>query len=686
MRALLEHLPAAQRPRGRLALQLHLAARRATSRGARTSSRVDWQIARARGSAPATSTTRTRTFSPTARPPPPSTSRSPNVVRKNGPGRRCSLTADPHLQPEPDQRVHLRRGPGRRLHRAGGRPVDAREPAGVEHAAALRRAPIPTASCRAWRFRRHRQPGVRHQPPTGHRLQRHALRPEVHHQQLHENLTKMVGRTPFKGGLYYQRATNRRTSFGPVQANLVFGATPPAEHRPPVRQRAPRASSTPTPRPSRRSRATTSTRTSRATFRTPGRSRRTSRSTTACGSRTTSRSTTRRTGSGSSTPISSIRRRPCASTGRCACGLALRRARRSTRRSAARPRSPTPGPPTTSARSCPSSGDLTNGIGRAADGYPAGGFDTAPVLWGPRLGFAWDVRGDRQDGRPRRLRHHLRPHRHRPRRRRDHQPARHPGGDAQQRHPQLARGRRAERHHPRQRRRRRLARGRQGADGLQLQHRRAAEIWAGASCVDIAYVGTQSRHNPRQTDLNAIPYGAMFLRENQDPTRYERRRARRGARPAAGATATPACPSAARRRSTSTCCGPTPATAAMRFAAFDSKASLQLAAGGAAAALLAELQLRRLVHAVAGQDRLGRRRRRDLALRPRPPTTTRSPTSTAPTTSWRTTSGTCPGQQAPRRRPARARRSSTTGRCRASPGSPRGNPAELGLSIAGHQR
>jgi hypothetical protein len=38
--------------------------------------------------------------------------------------------------------------------------------------------------------------------------------------------------------------------------------------------------------------------------------------------------------------------------------------------------------------------------------------------------------------------------------------------------------------------------------------------------LDLAYVGTQSRNNPRQTDLNAVPYGAMFTREGQDPTRY----------------------------------------------------------------------------------------------------------------------------------------------------------------------
>jgi hypothetical protein len=36
------------------------------------------------------------------------------------------------------------------------------------------------------------------------------------------NLTKVTGRHTLKGGIYYQRANNRRTSFGPVQSNLVF--------------------------------------------------------------------------------------------------------------------------------------------------------------------------------------------------------------------------------------------------------------------------------------------------------------------------------------------------------------------------------------------------------------------------------------------------------------------------------
>ena len=88
------------------------------------------------------------------------------------------------------------------------------------------------------------------------------------------NLTKLTGRHTFKAGLYYQRANNRRTSFGPVQSNLVFGDSNPHEHGPPVRQRAPRHLRHVHPGRAEDRRATTSTRTSRATSRTPGRSRR----------------------------------------------------------------------------------------------------------------------------------------------------------------------------------------------------------------------------------------------------------------------------------------------------------------------------------------------------------------------------------------------------------------------------
>ena len=45
-------------------------------------------------------------------------------------------------------------------------------------------------------------------------------------------------------------------------------------------------------------------------------------------------------------------------------------------------------------RIVPNSGDATNGMGQTAKGYPRGGFESAGVLYAPRIGFAWDVAGD----------------------------------------------------------------------------------------------------------------------------------------------------------------------------------------------------------------------------------------------------------------------------------------------------
>jgi hypothetical protein len=42
----------------------------------------------------------------------------------------------------------------------------------------------------------------------------------------------------------------------------------------------------------------------------------------------------------------------------------------------------------------PGSGDLANGIGRTSEGYPRGGFDDRGLLFGPRVGFAYDIFGD----------------------------------------------------------------------------------------------------------------------------------------------------------------------------------------------------------------------------------------------------------------------------------------------------
>ena len=38
--------------------------------------------------------------------------------------------------------------------------------------------------------------------------------------------------------------------------------------------------------------------------------------------------------------------------------------------------------------------------------------------------------------------------------------------------------------------------------------------------LDVSYVGSQSRHLLQRINLNAIPYGALYKRQNQDPTRF----------------------------------------------------------------------------------------------------------------------------------------------------------------------
>lgn len=167
----------------------------------------------------------------------------------------------------------------------------------------------------------------------------------------------------------------------------------------------------------------------------------------------------------------------------------------------------------------PGSGSLTNGIGRVSDGYPAGGFETAAVLWGPRAGFSWDVTGstttilrggfgisyDRID--TDRVADAI---------------TNPPGIEVVT----LTNGNLAS------------LEGATRTDILPVyadvvgtpREGKVPTVYSfslgvqrdlgWATVVDVAYVGTRSRNNPRQTNLNAIPYGAMFLRENQDPTRF----------------------------------------------------------------------------------------------------------------------------------------------------------------------
>lgn len=166
----------------------------------------------------------------------------------------------------------------------------------------------------------------------------------------------------------------------------------------------------------------------------------------------------------------------------------------------------------------PDSGDIINGIGQASQGYPRGGFESAKVLFGPRLGFAYDPLGDGNtvvrggfgvtyD----RIRGDL-----------TIDAITNPPNVLQ---PTLFFGRLNDIPNLRGSGVRAIPSviGVDPGGELPTVYTYSLGVqrnvgWS--TVVDVAYVGSQARHLARQRNLNAVPYLTTFRREAQDPTRF----------------------------------------------------------------------------------------------------------------------------------------------------------------------
>ena len=332
--------------------------------------------------------------------------------------------------------------------------------------------------------------------------------------------TKIVGRHTFKGGVYYQRANNRRTSFGPVQSNLVFGDSNPQNTGHPFANALLGVFDTYT---QAEQKITSNYLYQDLSVFLQDTWKVRDGLTLDYGLRVSHyepiHDEEERLGFFNPDlfdPARAVRlyrpvcvALPCTGANLRAIDPAVSGA----------PTVQNTRPGNYVATIVPGSGDVTNGIGRVADGYPAGGFETPALLWGPRLGFAWDVSGD---------------------------------------HKTVVRGGfgvsydRIDTD--------RIADAITNPPGIQVAtlsngslsdlssaarsdllpvsgdvvgYRRDQKVptvysfslgvqrdLGAGIVVDLAYVGTRSRNNPRQTDINAIPYGTMFQRGAQNPAAF----------------------------------------------------------------------------------------------------------------------------------------------------------------------